>query len=326
MESNQFQTAIGTDVTLAKQLLEEGHPVAIPTETVYGLAANALDSDAVLKIFKVKNRPHFNPLILHLSGWSEVVKYAAEVPAAFDELARHFTPGPLTFLVKRAAVVPGLVTAGSPKVAIRVPAHPLTQQLLQMLDFPLAAPSANLFGYVSPTTAQHVYEGLHGKIPYILDGGPCQVGVESTIVDFEDELIIVRRKGGVAIEEIERITGREVVVKTGVEDHPVAPGQLKSHYATSTPLYMGEVANTLENFTGKKICLLEFGGNLKNVPAAFRFQLSLTASLDEAAKNLFSVMRQADTCGADVILADWVPERGMGLAINDRLRRAAVNV
>jgi L-threonylcarbamoyladenylate synthase len=326
MENDQFQTATGTDVSLAKRMLEEGWPVAIPTETVYGLAANALDADAVLKIFKVKNRPHFNPLIIHLAEWSEVPLYAAEVPEAFDELARYFTPGPLTFLVKKAPAVSGLVTAGSPKVAIRVPAHPLTRQLLQTLDFPLAAPSANPFGYVSPTTAQHVYEGLHGKIPYILDGGPCQVGLESTIVDFEDGQLIVRRKGGVAVEEIERIIGRKAVVKTSVEDHPVAPGLLKSHYATATPLYVGEVAKMRVAFPEKKICLLEFGGNLKNVPAAFRFQLSPTANLDEAAKNLFSVMRQADTCGADVILAEWVPERGMGTAINDRLRRAAVSV
>ncbi|TAK44845.1 MAG: threonylcarbamoyl-AMP synthase [Saprospiraceae bacterium] len=326
MEYDQFQTATGTDVSLAKRLLEEGWPVAIPTETVYGLAANALDDDAVLKIFKAKNRPHFNPLIIHLAGWSDVAKYAAEVPDVFDELARHFAPGPLTFLVKKADVVPGLVTAGSPKVAIRIPAHPLTRQLLLSLDFPLAAPSANPSGYVSPTTAQHVYEGLHGKIPYILDGGTCTVGVESTIIDFEDGQLIIWRKGGVAVEEIERIIGRKAIVKTGVENHPVAPGQLKSHYATATPLHVGDVAKMRAAFSGKKICLLEFGGNLVNVPAAFRFQLSPTANLDVAAKNLFSVMRQAGTCGADVILAEWVPEHGMGLAINDRLRRAAVNI
>ncbi|MFQ5447266.1 MAG: L-threonylcarbamoyladenylate synthase, partial [Saprospiraceae bacterium] len=219
---------------------------------------------------------------------------------------------------------PGLVTAGSPKVAVRVPAHPLSRQLLQSLDFPLAAPSANPFGYVSPTTAQHVFEGLHGKIPYILDGGPCRVGVESTIVDFEEGRLIVRRKGGVAVEGIERIIGYKAEVRTGVEDHPVAPGQLKSHYATSVPLYVGKVGKMLPRFSGRKVCLLEFGKNLQNVPAAFRFQLSVTGDLDEAAKNLFSAMRQADSCGAAVILAEWVPDSGIGRAINDRLRRAAM--
>ncbi len=310
---------------MAKQLLSDGWPVAIPTETVYGLAANALDADAVLRIFKAKDRPHFNPLILHLHSWADVSKYAMNVPGVFGKLAWHFTPGPLTFLVKRTPVVPGLVTAGSPKVAIRIPAHPLTRKLLQALNFPLVAPSANPFGSVSPTTAQHVIEGLHGKIPYILDGGPCSVGVESTIIDFEDGDLIVRRKGGVAVEEIERIIDRKAIVKTGVEDHPVAPGQLKSHYATATPLYVGDVAEIRKAFTGKKICLLEFGGNMENIPSPYRIQLSPHADLDEAAKNLFSTMRQADSCGADLILAEWLPDRGIGRAINDRLRRAAVN-
>ncbi len=315
-------TNLGKIATKAKQLLQSGELVAIPTETVYGLAANALDPDAVLKIFKAKNRPHFNPLIIHLPDWAAVKKYVAEIPADAEILAKKFTPGPLTFLLVKKPIIPDLVTAGSPKVAIRIPAHPMTRELLSQLDFPLAAPSANPFGYVSPTTAQHVFEGLKGKIPYILDGGECQIGLESTIVDFENGEVIVRRKGGVAVEAIEQALGKKVLVKTEIEDHPVAPGMLKSHYATATPLYVGEVEVLAKRFSDKKTCLIEFGDKLHDKPAFARFQLSLNASLDEAAKNLFKTMRQADQCGADVILTAWLPEEGLGRAINDRLRRA----
>lgn len=320
--ATSMETLIGTDMQQAKLLLEAGEAVAIPTETVYGLAANALNPDAVLKIFKAKDRPHFNPLIVHLPDWASVPKFVTEIPSEADLLAQKFTPGPLTFLLKKMPVVPDLVTAGSTKVAIRIPAHPLTRALLAQLEFPLAAPSANPFGYVSPTTAQHVYEGLAGKIPYILDGGECRVGLESTIVDFENGEVIVRRKGGVAIEAIEKALGKKLLLKTGVEEHPVAPGQLKSHYATSTPLFVGEVARLAGQYSGKKICLIEFGVKLRNIPANFRFQLSENSNLDEAAKNLFSAMRQADQCGAEVILTEWLPEEGLGRAINDRLRRA----
>lgn len=317
-----LETTVGTEVESAAHLLREGFSVAIPTETVYGLAANALNEDAVLGIFKAKNRPHFNPLIIHLPGWEVVKNYVADIPSDLEQLARLFSPGPLTFLLEKKPVIPDLVTGGSPKVAVRIPAHPLAQQLLSMLDFPLAAPSANPFGYVSPTTAQHVLEGLQGKIPYILDGGECQIGLESTIVDVEDGQVVVRRKGGVAIEAIEEAIGKPVLVKTAAEDHPVAPGQLRSHYATTTPLYVGDAETWARHFAGKKICLLEFGNNMRYLDAPCRFQLSASGSLDEAAKLLFKTMRLADQCGADVIIASWLPEEGLGRAINDRLKRA----
>ncbi|MBI5914022.1 MAG: threonylcarbamoyl-AMP synthase [Bacteroidetes bacterium] len=324
-----LNTKIGTDLKYASNLLKNGHLVAIPTETVYGLAANALDEDAVLRIFKAKNRPQFNPLIIHLPDWEAVKKYVMEIPADAEVLAKKFTPGPLTFLLKKHPPIPNtqyripdLVTAGSPKVAIRLPAHPLTRELLLQLDFPLAAPSANPFGYVSPTTAQHVFEGLNGKIPYILDGGPCEIGLESTIVDFDNQQVIVRRQGGVSVEDIERALGKKVLLKTGVEEHPVAPGQLKSHYATATPLFVGDAVTLARRFSNQKIAVIAFGENMEDVAADFRFQLSKAANLDEAAKHLFSTMRQADACGAEVILTEWLPEEGLGRAINDRLRRA----
>lgn len=317
-----MDTIIGTAIQIAASLLRSGHPVAIPTETVYGLAANALDPDAVLNIFKAKNRPHFNPLIIHLPDWAAVSNYTANIPDDAAILAQKFSPGPLTYLLQKKAIIPDLVTGGSPKVAIRIPAHPLTRELLRLLDFPVAAPSANPFGYVSPTTAQHVFEGLNGKIPYILDGGPCQIGLESTIVDFDNQQVIVRRKGGVAVEAIEKVLGKKVLVQTGVEEHPVAPGQLKSHYATSTPLFEFGVDALPTHFPMEETCVIAFGKNMDEVPAKFRFQLSSAGNLDEAAKNLFSTMREADGCGAKVILTRFLPDEGLGQAINDRLRRA----
>jgi L-threonylcarbamoyladenylate synthase len=322
LEAN-MKTVIGTDLSVAKQLLMQGQLVAIPTETVYGLAANALDEDAVLKIFKAKNRPHFNPLIIHLHSWETVKEYVVEIPTDAEALAEKFSPGPITLLLEKKLSVPDLVTAGSPKVAVRIPGHTLTSALLSKLDFPLAAPSANPFGYVSPTTAQHVFDGLNGKIPYILDGGPCQIGLESTIVDFDNQQVIIRRQGGVSVEEIERALGKKVMVQTGVEEHPVAPGQLKSHYATSTPLYLGTSKAFASKFLSKKIAVIAFGKNMDGIKTDLFFQLSETGNLDEAAKHLFSTMRAADAAGADLILAERLPQIGIGQAINDRLQRAA---
>ena len=177
-------TEMGQDIGYAAELLMKGRLVAIPTETVYGLAGNGLDEEAVLQIYEAKQRPRFNPLILHVADIGQISRYAAEVPELCRKLAAAFSPGPITFLLPKASIVPDLVTSGSNQVAIRIPAHPMTLELLRMVDLPLAAPSANPYGYVSPVTAQHVMDGLGGRIPYILDGGPCDVGLESTIVGF----------------------------------------------------------------------------------------------------------------------------------------------
>lgn len=317
-----MKTTIGTDLDHAENLLRSGEVVSIPTETVYGLAADATNPDAVLQIFKAKERPHFNPLIIHLPTWAAVKKYVKAIPEEIEILAEKFAPGAITFLLEKNESVPDLVTAGSAKVAVRIPAHPMANELLRRLDFPLAAPSANPFGYVSPTSARHVLEGLDGRISYILDGGNCEVGLESTIVDFEEGKVIVYRKGGVTLEAIEATLGHSAEVRTGAETHPTAPGQLKSHYATKTPLYFGKYSELKKRFLGKKICLLEFGEKLKNKTAAFRFQLSTSGKTDEAAKNLFRIMRQADGIGADIILVEPLPEEGLGRAVNDRLERA----
>ncbi|CAN5700181.1 L-threonylcarbamoyladenylate synthase [soil metagenome] len=313
-----METIIGKDIAAAKGLLDAGELVAIPTETVYGLAANALNGDAVIKIFKAKNRPQFNPLIIHLPFWKDVAIYVKHIPQSAKLLAMHFSPGPITFLLPRKDIMPDIVTAGSDKVAIRIPAHPLTLQLLKQLNYPLAAPSANPFGYVSPTNATHVYDGLNGRIKYILDGGECTVGLESTIVDFEKEAVIMRRNGGISKEQIESVLGRKVTTLTESTDHPVAPGQLKSHYATTTPLYIGDIIQLKNRFAGKNILHIGFG----HVDCTKEFNLSEEADMDQAAKNLFSYLRKADTYGADVIITSLLPNEGIGRAINDRLMRA----
>lgn len=313
-----METIIGHSIEKAREYLENGELVAIPTETVYGLAGNALNEDAVLAIFKAKNRPEFNPLIIHLPFWQDVKKYVERVPSEATELAMFFSPGPITYLLRKKAIIPDLVTAGSKKVAVRIPAHTLTLQLLRNLHFPIAAPSANLFGYVSPTTAAHVYAGLNGRIPYILDGGECTIGLESTIVDFEDGEVIIRRNGGISKEAIEEVLKKPVRLETEVTNHPVAPGQLKSHYATHTPLRMVDLDDEKIGEANKSFILIGFG----SAEYSEGYNLSPEGDLEEAAKNLFSMLRKADEAGVDEILAEWLPDEGLGRAINDRLERA----
>lgn len=228
---------IGQEIGRAKAFLEAGNVVGIPTETVYGLAGNALNSDAVLKIFRVKNRPQFDPLIVHTDSLAKVETFVTAIPEPARQLADACWPGPLTLLLPKRDAIPDLVTAGLPTVAVRVPNHPLTLALLRSLAFPLAAPSANPFGYISPTTAAHVADQLGDRVPYILDGGPADVGLESTIIGFENGQTIVFRLGGLALELIERLIG-PVSVRTHSTSNPKAPGMLSSHYAPRKPLIL----------------------------------------------------------------------------------------
>ncbi len=313
---------IGTDLPKAAELLKAGELVAIPTETVYGLAGNAFDERAVAQIFAVKNRPSFDPLIVHASSWERLEQLAIDIPEQARKLAEAFMPGPLTLLLPKKMIISDLVTAGSPLVALRIPKHPLTLALLQMLEFPLAAPSANPFGYISPTTAQHVAQQLGDKIPYILDGGACEIGLESTIVGFEDEQIIVYRKGGIAVEAIENLAGK-IIVKPHSTSEPLAPGMLKSHYAPRIPLILGNIETLLEIHKGKKTGIISFQQAYPVVAPHCQVILSPDADFAEAARNLFAGMRYLDSLDLDVILAELVPERDLGRAINDRLRRAA---
>lgn len=315
-----MKTIIGKDISIAAAFLKKGELVAIPTETVYGLAGNALNEDAVLNIYKAKNRPQFNPLIIHVSSIEKMKEYVMDIHPKLLMLAGKLMPGPLTLLLPKKSIIPDLVTAGSDKVAIRIPRHTLTQSLLEQLNFPLAAPSANPFGYVSPTSAQHVFDSLHGKIPYILDGGDCRVGLESTIVSTdENNNIVVHRVGGTAIEDIETILNEKVIVQEPVHERPDTPGQLKSHYATHTPLFRGDIEDQIKRFEGKKIAVISYS---KVYSGAKTFMLSQKEDMNEAAKNLFKTLRLLDKNEFDVILAEEFPNEGLGRAINDRLARA----
>lgn len=308
----------GKDINKARQLLEAGQLVAIPTETVYGLAGNALNSAAVAAIFKTKNRPAFDPLIVHVPSLDAAKSFVADIPAQAAALAEAFWPGPLTLLLEKRPIVPDLVTAGLPSVGIRCPNHPLTRELLSTLEFPLAAPSANPFGYISPTAPEHVEAQLGDRIPYILDGGPCAIGIESTIVSFRNGQGIVLRTGGLAIEDIERIVGK-VTMQTHSSSNPQSPGQLESHYAPRKKLLVGDLGDLIAQHGEAGTAVMSFRTDHRHPNQII---LSPDGDLDEAARNFFSSLRQLDNTPAELILAEFVPDTGLGRAINDRLRRA----
>lgn len=321
-EKKTVQARIGQDVAYAAELLREQQLVAIPTETVYGLAGNALSKTAVANIFAVKNRPTFDPLIIHSSELCRFSQWTQPIPKPLFRLAEAFMPGPLTLLVDKKPIIPDLVTAGSARVAIRIPAHPLSRTLLTTLDFPLAAPSANPFGYISPTTAQHVARQLGAQIPYILDGGPAQVGVESTIVGMEAGQVVVFRKGGITVEAIQELVG-EIVVRDFSASDPQAPGMLKSHYAPRIPLVMGRIDDLVAKYADYRLGILAFRNLVPALPVEQQIVLSAQGDLREAARRLFAALRELDAMDIDLIIAEPLPETGLGRAINDRLRRAA---
>ncbi len=312
---------IGTDITRAQILLDAGELVAIPTETVYGLACNALNAVAAAKVFAVKERPAFNPLIVHVPDMRHASLYVSAVPEKAKVLAENFWPGPLTLVLKKKSLIPDLVSAGLDTVGIRCPDHPLTRKLLETLAYPLAAPSANPFGYVSPTAATHVNDQLGSKIEYILDGGISSIGLESTIIGFEDDVPVVYRLGGLSLKPIQKLIG-QVTLMLHSSSNPSSPGQLKSHYSPIKPLVTGNIKTLIEQHYGRRVGVLSFKDNYY---MDHQFILSANGSLSEAARNLFSALRKFDEMDIDIILAEYVPDTGLGLAINDRLSRASVN-
>jgi len=313
---------IGENIALAIDLLKKGEVVAIPTETVYGLAANALNETAVLNIFKIKNRPSFDPLIAHFSSFEKIKPFVKNIHPKAVTLAAEFMPGPLTMLLEKQDIVPDIVTSGSKKMAVRVPKHPMSLEVLAALNFPLAAPSANPFGFVSPTSAVHVEKQLGEKIPYILDGGECQIGLESTIIDCTEWPFKVLRLGGLSIEKIEACLGESLAQNLIQNSNPTAPGQLDKHYATHTPLYIIENLCAFKNTDKKNIAMLAFG-DFETNEDVFVLNLSKKGDIDEAAKNLFKNLRHLDEQNFDEIITSFLPFNGLGKAINDRLSRAA---
>ena len=315
--------AVGNDIKFARELLEQGQLVAIPTETVYGLGGNALNTKAVSLIYEVKDRPYFDPLIVHVASLEKAHQYIADIPRQAEQLAQRFWPGPLTLLLSKSDVIPDLVTAGLNRVGLRCPDHPMTLSLLEQLPFPLAAPSANPFGYVSPTTAGHVQEQLGNKIPYILDGGSCRIGIESTIVGWDRLEPVVYRMGGVTVEELELTIGR-VRLLAQSDSQPQAPGQLKSHYAPRKRFLLGNIEALLQKNQKHRAGILTFQPRIiSGITPETHLVLSPSGDLREAASNLFSMLRQFDQMDVDIVLSELVPEAGLGRAINDRLRRAA---
>lgn len=313
--------AIGTDIAHARELLCKDEVVGMPTETVYGLAGNALSERAISKIFDVKNRPKFDPLIAHFSCLEEVEPWVTDFPEKLKVLAQKYWPGPLTLLLPKHPKIPDLLTSGHPRVAVRVPAHPVAQCLLNELDFPLAAPSANPFGYVSPVLAAHVSAQLGHKISYILDGGRSTVGVESTIVGIESGQMTVYRLGGVTLEEIEDAIG-ETVLQTKSTSHPAAPGLLDAHYSPGRKVLVGNISENLRHENPDHVGVVSFKES-HAVPPLNLFVLSPAGDLTEAAQNIFAALRKMDQPHIHKVLAEWLPEVGLGRAINDRLRRAS---
>ena len=314
--------AILKDIAQAASLLKEGGVVGMPTETVYGLAGNALDVQAVARIFEAKNRPSFDPLIVHVAH-VDAAAQVGQLNATAKALLKAFSPGPITVIVPKNSSIPDLVTSGHPTVGIRIPNHPTALALLDQLDFPLAAPSANPFGYTSPTTAEHVEEQLGNAIAGVLDGGPCAVGLESTIVDCTAEQPVVLRLGGVPREAIEAELGARVKTKTS-SSNPTAPGMLSSHYNPGVPVRLFEDRAALEAELSKDaagVGVLYAGSELPHQPA---LNLSASGNLAEVAAKLFGALRSIKKEKITRIYVHKVQEEGLGRAINDRLLRASV--
>jgi len=299
-------TKIIKDINIAVEELLNGEVVVLPTETVYGLSAYALDIDAVLKIFEIKKRPQFNPLIVHVLGMSDIEKYASEIPKEVYELAEKFSPGPITFVLKKKKVVPDIVTAGLDTFAIRIPSHPLIREVLKLSSLPIAAPSANIFGRISPTSPEDVLKELKGKVNFILNGGKCEIGIESTVVSFVEDEIKILRPGFVTKAEIEEAIGKEVSV--GDVKNILSPGLLKFHYAPLTPLYITENVSDLKNVENKNAGIMDLSGY---------------GDLRKLAVDFFSLLRKFDESEYDFIITQKVEDKDLGIAINDRLERAS---
>jgi L-threonylcarbamoyladenylate synthase len=309
---------LNQEIKKAIRLLKAGELVAIPTETVYGLAANGLDGLAVAKIFEAKDRPSFDPLILHIGRMEQVVELTTSFPEKAQKLAAKFWPGPLTLILPKSDIVPDVISSGLPSVGIRMPKHPMTLELLRSLSFPLAAPSANPFGYVSPTTAQHVKDQLEDKIAFVLDGGPCEIGLESTIVSFLEQTPTILRHGGIAQKEIEAIIG-PIEAQTQSTSSPSAPGMLISHYAPNKKVILGNIEKLISAYPNEKVAVLGF----KSTYGMAGEILSAQGDLLEAAQNLFAAMRRLDQTDCEYIFTEKVPHEGIGIAINDKLKRAS---
>ncbi len=307
-------------------MLRNGGLVAFPTETVYGLGADARNPVSVARIFESKQRPTFDPLIVHAANVQSARELVLDFPEVAQQLANAFWPGPLTLVLPKRDEISDLVTAGLPGVGIRVPNHPLALELLSMAGCPVAAPSANPFGGISPTTAQHVRDGLDGRVDLVLDGGPCGVGVESTVLSLMTEVPTVLRPGGLPIEDLEAVIGPVARAASDPSRDDAAqpsPGMLSRHYAPSTLLTVIAPEQAAVPVVGKRSGLLTYGAGQAASGFDAVAQLSETADLQTCAANFFACLRSLDSQNLDVIIAHRFPPTGLGVALNDRLKRAS---
>lgn len=323
-------TRICKTATEAAALLRNGGLVAFPTETVYGLGADATNSASVAGIFESKRRPSFDPLIVHVPSVDSVRTVVSHFPEIAQRLAAAFWPGSLTMVLPKRPEISDLVTAGLPGVGIRVPSHPLALEILTLTGRPVAAPSANPFSGISPTTAQHVLDGLNERIDGIIDGGPCYVGVESTVLSLMGESPVLLRPGGITREAIEDVIGQIETAEpdpSREDEAQPAPGMLSRHYAPRTPLTLVESWNDAIPIAGMRTGLLTYGQRHDEVPGSSQFalveNLCEESNLTACAAGLFAALRSLDAAGLDAIIAVKFPDRGLGVALNDRLQRAA---
>lgn len=313
---------ISDSIEKAVEILNQEELVAIPTETVYGLAGNIYSEKAITKIFELKERPFFNPLIVHIHDIKQLNELTSFIPEKARLLADAFWPGSLTMVLKKHSKIPDLVTSGHDTVAIRMPDHPVALALLRQLSFPLAAPSANPFSRISPTKALHVQEYFGKKLQMVLDGGDCKNGIESTIIGFENEEPVLYRLGAISVEDIEKIAGK-IIIKNKKEHSPEAPGMLKRHYSPLTKIYVEtNIQEFISNYPDKKIGLLLFCKQIDAPQVAHQQILSKKGNLKEAASNLYAALHYLDKLQLDLIVAERLPDYDLGVSINDRLERA----
>ena len=323
MEIVQFYTEmikIGKNIDFAKDKLDKGGLVAIPTETVYGLGGNALNLESVDKIFNLKNRPSNDPLICHTNSISKIEKYVNEIPDVAYKLAEKFWPGPLTLIFEKKEIIPNKTTSNLKTVGFRIPNKEITLDLLKNLDYPVSAPSANKFGYISPTRTEHIFKNFSQGIDYVLDGGACELGIESTIIGFENKNTIVYRLGSLVVEDIEKCVG-DITIYSNEESFP---GSFKSHYSPSKKLYLGDIKMLKDKFKDKRIGVLCFDKYYDFIKEKNQILLSKNSSLFEASKNLYSSLYELDNMkNIDIILSSLVEDTLIGRTINNRLIKSA---
>ena len=325
-----------TCIAEAARLLKQGEVVAFPTETVYGLGANALNPKAVSRIYEAKGRPAHNPLIVHVATIDQARELVTDWPEAAQQLAEAFWPGPLTIVLEKAAGVPDITTAGGPTVAIRIPAHPVARALIQACGFPLAAPSANPSNYISPTTARHVMTGLAGRIPLVVDGGPCEAGIESTVVAIASGSPSILRPGIVTAEQLHAVTGlmfTSGVTRPAANQVLASPGQLETHYSPRTKLLLvsaGELDQTIEAWRnkGKHFAIIgisdrELVPGALSDPPEIATQIILPNNPTDYARQIYATLHELDSLNLDVILCKKPPETSDWAGVTDRLRRAS---